>query len=103
MGQQPVVPGGDLGQPIVGDHESAGLRRGKVIEAQRRYLGNSNFATGQHSAMAGDYVVVTIDQDRNNEVEGFQAVANLPDLFFAVAARVCGVRFQLVYPAINAR
>jgi len=45
----------------------------------------SNFATGQHSAIASDYVVVTIDQDRNNEVEGFQAPILLglltPELF----------------------
>jgi hypothetical protein len=39
FGEQPVVPGRDLGQPVVGDAESPQLSRGQVIEAQRRRRG----------------------------------------------------------------
>src|SRR6266436_10442387 len=38
LGQQPVVPGGDFGQPVVGDRKGASLGRRQVIEAERRYL-----------------------------------------------------------------
>jgi hypothetical protein len=40
LGQQAVVPRRDLGQSVVGNSEGSGLRRGEVIEAQRRRLGN---------------------------------------------------------------
>ena len=92
---------GDLGQPVVGDHEGAGLRRGQVIEAKRRHLGHAEFAAGEQPAVTRDHVAVAIDQDRDIEAEGLDAVGDLPDLLFAVAPRVSGVWFQLVDPAIN--
>ena len=39
LSEQPVIPGGDFGEPVVGDHEGACLLRGQVIKAQRRHLG----------------------------------------------------------------
>jgi len=46
LGQQPIVPGGDLGQPVVRDHEGTDLRRGQVIEAQGRHLGHAELTAG---------------------------------------------------------
>jgi hypothetical protein len=34
--------------------------------------------------MSGDHLAGTIDQNRNIEAEGFDAIRDLPDLFFAV-------------------
>jgi hypothetical protein len=49
----------------------------------------------------GDHVVVAIDQDWDIEAEGFDAVGDLPDLLFAVAPRVSGIRLELLDPTIN--
>ena len=94
LGKQPVVPGRDLGQPIVGDHERASLRRRQMVEAYRRYLGNAHFPTGQHSAIAGNYLALSIDQDRNDEVEGFQAVADLANLLLLWCRGLAGSGFN---------
>ena len=51
--------------------------------------------------MTRDDVEIGIDQHRHIEAESLDAVGDLPDLLLAVAARVGGVRFQLVYPVIN--
>ena len=101
LGQQPVVPGGDFGQPVIGDHEGAGLRRGQVIEAQCRHLGHAELAAGEQPAMPGDHIAVAVDQDRDIEAEGLDAVGDLPDLLLGVAPRVCRVRFQLVDATVN--
>ena len=96
LGEQPVVPGGDFGQAVVGDHEGAGLRRGEVIEAQGRHLGQAELAAGQQPAVPGDDVAVAIDQDRDIEAEGLDAVGDLPDLLFAVTTGINGVRLKLI-------
>jgi len=101
LGEQPVVPDGDLGQPVVGDHKGAGLRRGEMIETQGRHLGPAELSTGEEPAVTRDDVEIGIDQHRHIEAESLDAVGDLPDLLLAVAARVGGVRFQLVYPVIN--
>ena len=92
---------GDLGQPVVGDHEGAGLRRGQVIEAQRRHLGHAELAAGEQPAVPGDHVAVAIDQDRDIEAESLDAVGDLPDLLLAVAPRVGGVRSSALDSAVN--
>ena len=99
--QQLVVPGGDLGQPVVGDHEGAGLRGGQVIEAEGRHLGNAELAAGEQPAVPGDHVAVAIDQDRHVEAESLDAVGDLPDLLLAVPARVGRIRLQIFDPTIN--
>jgi len=72
-----------------------------MVEAQCRHLGNAERAAGGQPTVAGDHVTVAIDQDRGNEAECPDAFGNLPDLLLGVAPRVCGVRFQLDYSAIN--
>jgi hypothetical protein len=44
--------------------------------------------------VAGDDSAVAIDQDRHIEVEGLDAVGDLPDLFLAVEPRVRWVRLK---------
>ena len=51
--------------------------------------------------MPADHIVFTVDQNRNIEAEFGDAVRDLADLLFCVAARVGGVRFQLIDAAIN--
>ena len=53
--------------------------------------------------MTGDDVAIAIDQDRNNEPKGLDAVTELPNLLLAVLARIGGVRLDLVDPTINNR
>jgi len=84
LGQQAVVPRGDLGQPVVGDHERAGLGRAQVFEAQRRHLGPAEFAGGQEPAMPANHVAMAVNQDRDIKTENLDALGNLPDLLFAV-------------------
>ena len=84
LGQKPIVPRGDLGQPVVGDHERAGLGRAQVFEAQRRHLDPAEFAGGQEPAMPANHVAMAVNQDRDIKTENLDALGNLPDLLFAV-------------------
>ena len=72
-----------------------------MIEAQRRHPAPAEPAAGLESAVPSDYVVVAIDQHRDIKAEHFDTMSDLSDLFFAVAPRVTGVRFQLIDPPIN--
>jgi hypothetical protein len=74
-----------------------------VIEAQRRRLGDAEFAAGQEPAMTSFYVEIGIDQHWHIEAEGLDAVGDLPDLLLAVAPRVGRIRRELVYLSINNR
>jgi hypothetical protein len=67
--EQPVIPGGNLGEPVVGDHESAGLRPGEVIQTQRRHLGKAKRAAGRQPTMSGNRIELSIDQNRNIKAE----------------------------------
>jgi hypothetical protein len=96
LSEQPVIPDGDFGEPVVGDSEGTGLLRSEMIEAQRRHLSQTELAAGGEATVAANYVVVAINQDRDIEAEGLDAVGDLPDLLLAVPARVVGIRFELV-------
>jgi hypothetical protein len=74
-----------------------------VIEAQRRHLGNTEFAAGEQPPVPRNHIVIAIDQDRDIESEGPDAVGDLPDLPLAVAPWVGGVWFQLLDRAIGDR
>jgi hypothetical protein len=100
-GQQPIVPDGDFAEPVVGDHEGAGLGRAQVIELDRRHLGPAKLAAGEQPAMTGDHLKLGIDQDRRVEAEGRDTLRDLPDLLPAVAPRVGRVRFQLFDPPVD--
>jgi len=84
LGQQLVVPGRDLGQPVIGDHEGAGLGRSQVIEAQGGHLGDAEFAGGHEPAMPTNHVAMAVDEDRDIKTEDLDAIGDLPDLLFAV-------------------
>src|SRR5215469_12841288 len=58
FGEQPVVPGRELAQPVVTNPKSPLLGRGQVIEAQGRHLGHSEFAGGQEATLPGDDIAV---------------------------------------------
>jgi hypothetical protein len=99
--EQPVVPGRDLGEPVVGDPKGAGLLGREVIEAQRRDLAPTELTTRAQPTVPGDHVVVAIDQDRDIEVEGLDAIGDLPDLLLGMLTRVRRIRLELVDPTIN--
>ena len=101
LGEQPVVPGGDLGQPIVSDHERAGLGRAQVIEAEGRYFGNPKRTTGEQPAMPGNHPEFGVDQHWHNEAKSLDAAGYLADLLRAVPPGVGRVRFQHVGPAMH--
>src|SRR5262249_4294860 len=96
LGQQPVVPGRDLGQPVIGDHEGADLRWRQIIKANNRKLGHPERRRRLDTTMPGDYVELGIDQHRHIETKGLDALDDLPDLRPAVTPWVRGVRFQSV-------
>jgi hypothetical protein len=49
----------------------------------------------------GDDLAVAVDQDRDVEAKGVDAVGDLPDLLLGMMPRVGGVRLQLRDPAID--
>ena len=101
LGEQLIVPGGNLGQSIVGDHEGAGPGRRQVIEAQCRHLGYAEQAACEQSSVTGHNIAVAIDQDRDIKTEGLDAVGDLPDLPLGMASRVGGIGFQRVDSTVH--
>ena len=94
LGQQRLVPGGGLGEPVVGDGEGAGLFRGQVLQADHRDLLPSQLAAGQYPPMASQDLAAGIDQHRYIEGEGFDAARDLADLRGLVEAGVLRVEGQ---------
>jgi hypothetical protein len=81
---------------LSGNPEGPGLRRGEVIEAERRHFAPAELSTGQQPAVTRDHILFAVDQNRNIEAKGPDAVGDLPDLLLRMPARVGGVRLQLV-------
>jgi hypothetical protein len=88
FGQQPVVPAGDLAQPIVGDHKGARLGRAQMLQTQGRHLGHAECTGGQEPPVPGDHLVIAVHQHRDVEAKGLDAADDLPDLLSAVNSRV---------------
>jgi hypothetical protein len=88
FGEQPVVPDGDFGQAIVGDHEGPLLGLREMIEANGWSLAPAQPPGGQQPSVAGDHVPIGVDQNRDIEPEGLDAVGDLADLLGAVLAGV---------------
>src|SRR6516164_1080651 len=72
-----------------------------MIEAHRRHLLPAELARGKQPAVAGYDISVVINQDRNIEAKGLDAVSDLPDLLLAVTARIGRIRLELVDPSID--
>jgi hypothetical protein len=96
FGQQPIVPGGDLGQLVIGNPEGAGLLRSEVIEAQSRHLRSAQQAACEKPTVPDDNIALRVSQNWDIEIKGLDAVGNLPDLLLSVAPRVGGIGFQRV-------
>src|SRR5262249_51903110 len=94
--QQSVIPGGDLSEPVVGDHKRASLCGAQMIQAEGRHLGHAERAGGQDPAVTGNYPSAAIYQDRDNETESLDALRELPDLLLAMPARVRRIERELV-------
>ena len=92
--QQPIVPGGDLGQAVVGDREGTNLGPGQMIKAEGRHFGNAALTAGEQPAVPGDDVEIGIDQNRHNEAKTLYTFSNLPDLLLAVPAWVAWIGLQ---------
>ena len=101
LAEQPVVPTGDFGQAIVGDHEGARLGVADVLQADRRDLGATELPAGEQSSVAGDDLVIGVDKDRHVEPEAPDTLGDLPDLFGRVPPWVARIGFELVDPAVN--
>src|SRR5689334_964030 len=96
-GQQAIVPGRDLGHAVAGNPERTGLRRGEVIEAERRHLGPGEPTTGQQPAVTRDRILFAADQNRHIGAESPDPVGDLSDLPACYAgAGFAGVRLQLI-------
>jgi hypothetical protein len=86
--EQTIIPGGDFGQPVIGNHEGARLNRGQVIEAQRRHLRQAKLFAGQQSTVSGYNIAEAINQDRDIEAKTLDTAGELQDLLLAVAPRI---------------
>ena len=71
--QQPIVPFGDFGQSIVGDHEGSPLLWREMIETDGRNLEPAQAPAGEQPAVAGDDFQIGIDENQHVEVEGLDA------------------------------
>lgn len=96
FGEQPIIPDRDLGQAVVGDHEGSLLGFGQMLEANDRRRAPAQPLGGKQPPMAGDHVVIGVDQHRDIEPERLDAIGDLPDLFSAVLACVARVGFEAI-------
>ena len=103
LGQEPVIPDGDFGQAIIGNHEGPLLHLGEMLKPDGRNLGPSEPPARQQPAMARDYIEISVHEDRDVKSEGLDAVGDLPDLLGAMLARVLRVRLQLVERRVGYR
>src|SRR5208283_4919581 len=80
---------------IVGQHVSSGLRLGQVLEPDDRDFGALVEFRRLVAAMAGDDLLVPVDQNRSVEAEGGDAAGDRPDLLAAVLARIGRIWLEL--------
>jgi hypothetical protein len=86
--QQVLVPAGELGKPVVGNHIGPllGLRHRR--ERDRRNRPPAEQPCCLDAAMAGNDPTLIIDKNRIHPAELLQALRNLPDLLLRMRAGV---------------
>ena len=94
-GEDGLVPAGVLGQFVVGNDVCPNLVIRQPVEPNRRHLRYAEQLRRLNSPVAGDYLIVGINQDRVCKAERPHAFGDLPDLVFGMCARVARVRFQV--------
>ena len=72
----------------------------QVIEPERRHLGPAEHGAGENAAVTRDHVVVAINQNRDIEAKGPDAVGDLPDLLLTVEPRINGVGLKFSNQAV---
>ena len=90
----PIVPGGELAKPVVGDHEGAALGLVQMVERDGRNLLEPQAPGGEHPAMAREDAAFLVDEDRDVEPEGRDAVGDAGDLAGDMNARVSRIGRQ---------
>ena len=91
-----AVPGRELREPVVGDHEGAASALGEMVERDRRNFGKAEAPRREDAPVAGDDPAVGVDQDGHVEAEGFDAVGDAADLPGGMKAGVARIGRQSV-------
>jgi len=86
--EAPIVPGSELREPVVGDHERAALGLAEMLERDCRDFAEAQSPGGEDAAMARQNGARAVDQNRDVEPEGRNAVGDAGDLAGAMNARV---------------
>ena len=89
-----MAPTGFLGQPIVGQDISAFLSPAEVHNLDCWDLCKFQQLGGLDPSVAGDYLVVLVDQDRICKTKFLDSRADLSDLFARMGPSVPRIRFQ---------
>src|SRR5207248_8512404 len=90
LGEQPLVPLGILGEPVIGDYQGAALRFAEPIEHDRRDLGPAELDAGEEPTMSSNQVALAVDEGRDGKAEGLDRSSELFDLLSAVLPGVLG-------------
>ena len=96
LGEQLVVPGRDLGQPVVGDHEGSPLRLAQMLETNGRDFAQSRALGREQPPVACNDATACVDQHRDVETEALDAFGQTTQLPGAMNARVFRTRDQRV-------
>jgi hypothetical protein len=94
--EQPIVPGGDFGQAIVGDRKGAALGFGKMLETNGRDFGKPKEFRSGEASMASDDIVRAVDENGHVEPKTLNAAGDLTNLLLGVDADVPGIKLQLL-------
>ena len=90
------VPGGGLAQAVVRQDVRLSLGLGQIADKHAGHLCHALRPGGLHPAMAGDDVVVEVDEHRRHEAKLPQAGPQLRDLLLVVDLGVVRVRHQVI-------
>jgi hypothetical protein len=94
LAEHPLIPGGVLGQTVVGDEEGHALRLGEMTEPNSGYGVLPQLARGQESPVACDDLLLVIDQERDVEAKRLDALSDLANLFVVMNPGVSRIGFK---------
>ena len=94
-GQHVVVPRGPVRELVVGQHVGSGLVLGQMFEPDDRNLRASAELGRLKAAVAGDDLLVPVDQNWRIEAERFDAPGDRPNLRPVMLTRIARVGLQI--------
>ena len=97
LAQEFVVPGADLRQAVVGDHQGPDLHIVEIGHPHRRDTGHAQQPARLHACVAADQPGVPVHHHGDPEAEGLDAPGDVADLLLCMEPGIARVGDDGVY------